>query len=78
MISDDKVRENRLRRMANRQGLLLRKSRRRDPNAWDYGTFELIDPSINATLIPSPTGRAYGISLDQIERELESGRLRCR
>jgi hypothetical protein len=78
MISDDKVRENRLRRMADRQGLLLRKSRRRDPNAWDYGTFELIDPSNGCTLTPSPTGRACGITLDQIEHELESGRLRCR
>lgn len=33
----EKVRENRLRRMAERQGLRLVKSRRRDPRAIDYG-----------------------------------------
>jgi hypothetical protein len=32
-----KVRENRLRRVAERQGFLIRKSRRRDPRALDYG-----------------------------------------
>lgn len=37
------VRENRLRRMADRQGLFLQKSRRRDPRALDYGTYALID-----------------------------------
>jgi hypothetical protein len=38
-----KVRENRLRRMAERQGLVLHKSRRRDPRALDYGTYQLLD-----------------------------------
>jgi hypothetical protein len=76
MTSVDKVRENRLRRTAKRQGVLLRKSRRRDIHAWDHGTFELIDPATGFTLTPSPTGRAYGISLDEIERELETGKHR--
>ena len=40
-----KIRENRLRRMAERQGVKLQKSRRRDPHALDYGTYRLIDPS---------------------------------
>ena len=40
---DSKVYENRLRRMARRQGLILKKSRRRDPLATDYGKFQLID-----------------------------------
>ena len=44
----ERVRENRVRRMAERQGLALRKSRRRDPYAIDYGTYWLIDPSMNA------------------------------
>jgi hypothetical protein len=38
-MTDDKVRENRLRRMATRQNLQLMKSRRRDPFAPDYGMF---------------------------------------
>jgi hypothetical protein len=33
----DKVRENRLRRMAERQGFALHKKRRHDPRALDYG-----------------------------------------
>lgn len=37
-----KVRENRVRRMAERQGLILEKSRRRDPKAKDYGMFRLL------------------------------------
>jgi hypothetical protein len=36
-----KVFENRLRRAAERQGLRLVKSRRRDPRAADYGTYWL-------------------------------------
>jgi hypothetical protein len=39
----DKVRENKLRRMAERQGLRLQKSRRRDPRALDFGTYRLVD-----------------------------------
>lgn len=38
-----KVRENRLRRMAERQGLRLLKNPRRDPRAIDYGTYMLVD-----------------------------------
>lgn len=40
-----KVFENRLRRAAERQGLRLEKSRRRDPNAIDFGRYALIDPT---------------------------------
>jgi hypothetical protein len=40
-MTDEKIRENRLRRMAERQGLALQKSRRRDPRAMDYGRYWL-------------------------------------
>jgi hypothetical protein len=43
--TQEKVRENRLRRMAARQALQLVKSRRRDPRALDYGTYWLVDAS---------------------------------
>jgi post-segregation antitoxin (ccd killing protein) len=36
-----KVHENRIRRMADRQGLVLKKSRRRDSRATDYGYYQL-------------------------------------
>ncbi len=57
------MRENRLRRMAWRQGLLLRKSRRRDPRALDYGAYWLVDASINGIV----AGGQFGVSLDDIE-----------
>jgi hypothetical protein len=39
----EKARENRLRRMADRQGYRLTKSRRRDPRANVYGSYWLAD-----------------------------------
>jgi hypothetical protein len=39
----EKVRENKLRRMADRRGYDLAKSRARDPQAPDYGRWTLID-----------------------------------
>jgi hypothetical protein len=59
--SGEKVRENRLRRMAERQGLLLRKSRRRDVRALDYGTYMLIDLHTNALV------SGERLSLEQVE-----------
>ena len=42
MDQAEKVRVNRLRRMAERQGYELHKTRRVDPRATDYGTFTLV------------------------------------
>lgn len=66
---DPKVRENRLRRMAQRQGLRLEKSRRRDPRALDYGTYQLTDPATN-TLVAHGGQNGYGLDLDAIEKAL--------
>lgn len=66
----DKVRENRLRRMADRQGLRLDKSRRRDPRALDYGGYHLVNPSTNVLIFGEVAGRGFGASLDEIERYL--------
>jgi hypothetical protein len=41
MEANSRTREIRLRRAAARQGLVLSKSRRRDPRASDFGTFRL-------------------------------------
>jgi hypothetical protein len=43
MDAKTKVRENRLRRIASRQGLRLQKSRQRDPMALDYGKYSLVN-----------------------------------
>lgn len=61
----DDVRENRLRRMAERQGLVMRKSRRRDPRAVDYGLYWLSDANTN-TLVTDERG----LNLDEIEAYL--------
>jgi hypothetical protein len=40
-MTSEKVRENRVRRMAKRHGYRLEKSRRRDPLALDFGQYRL-------------------------------------
>jgi hypothetical protein len=67
MADDDnlKNREDRLRRLARQRGLLLKKSRRRDPRASDFGVYYLIDPESNGLLAACP-------SLDDVEREIET------
>lgn len=61
--------------MAKRQRLALVKSRRRDPRAWDYGAFGLIDLSLFADSDGSDMRYDYldgtgGMSLDEIEARL--------
>jgi hypothetical protein len=48
-----KIRENKLRRMADRQGLRLIKSRSRDPRAKDFGLYALIDPETGGAVNPA-------------------------
>ncbi|MFI5729153.1 hypothetical protein ACIA49_03465 [Kribbella sp. NPDC051587] len=63
-----KVRENRLRRMADRQGMQLVKSRRRDPKAHDFGTFMLVDLRTQAIVIGAPKlGENPSATIDEIE-----------
>jgi len=70
---DSKVRENRLRRAADRQGLRLAKSRSRDPNAIDYGLYALIDIQTNAAVNPAIAGRwVCSWTLDDVEEYLKS------
>lgn len=58
-----KVRENRLRRAAKRQGLHLCKSGRRDPRAIDYGRFWLLEPSSNIII----AGGKFELDIDDLE-----------
>jgi hypothetical protein len=67
MNAEEKVREARLRRMAERQGLYLRKSRRRDPLALDYGGYQLIEPGSNSLVSGELARHEFGASLDDIE-----------
>ncbi|MBF0321785.1 MAG: hypothetical protein HQL62_02385 [Magnetococcales bacterium] len=51
METNDKIKENRLRRMAKRQGLCLKKSRRRDPRAVDFDGYMLVDAYENFVVV---------------------------
>jgi hypothetical protein len=66
----EKVRENRLRRMAERQRLALEKSRRRDPRAYDYGLYRIVDLYRNTVVAG---GGEFSMSLDDVERYLTGG-----
>ena len=66
--SSEKVRENKMRRIAKRQGMMLKKSRRRDRRAWDYGSYWLVDADRNALVFPDE----HGASLEDIESYLTS------
>lgn len=74
MNNEDKVRENRLRRAAQRQGLTIVKSRRRDPRATDYGVYYIAE-------VTAPGGHwrsremltpEQGFSLDEVEAFLDA------
>lgn len=65
-MTDDKVRENRSRRAADRQGFRLVKSRTRDPQAVLYGKYWLIDYRLNAHVF----GGEFGARLDEVEEFL--------
>lgn len=70
MTESDKVKENRLRRIAERRGMRLEKSRRRDPKAIDYGGYMLIDTAANAVVVGA-SPYSYSASLEDIENYLE-------
>ena len=71
-MTHEKVRENRLRRMAARQGLALRKSRRRDPRAVDHGKYCLVEPFTGAVVAGGPGG-GFGLTLEEAARALMLG-----
>lgn len=71
MDAAEKVREARLRRMAERRGLKLVKSRRRDPLAVDYGRYVLVDPDSNRP-VAGELGSASAMTLDDVEAWLSS------
>lgn len=72
--NDLKVRENRLRRAATRQGLFLSRRRRRDPNALDYGLYALFRGGPNGQAVAGVGyGGVYGLTLAQVEKILAAG-----
>jgi len=68
MDNYEKTRENRARRAAERRGLRLERSRRRDPQAIGYGRYQLIDIATGA--VASLGGTGGWLTLDQAEAQL--------
>ena len=68
--SNPKGRENRIRRMAARQGLRLFKCRLRDPRAAGYGGYVLADARTNAVVFGSETYGVHTLDLDDVEQYL--------
>jgi len=62
----EKIRENRLRRMAERQGYALVKSKRRDPRALGYAGFMIVEPYTN-TIVYGEIDSDQALTLDQVE-----------
>ena len=71
MTPEAKVRENRLRRAAERQAVFVHKSRRRDPRALDYDSYWLLDVETEAVV----AGGKYGFTIDELEAELTKPRV---
>ena len=70
-----KVRENRLRRIADRRGYRLSKSPRRDPNALDYGLFALLEHRTGGAVnAPLADHFVHSWDLDTVEAYLTNGK----
>ena len=62
----EKVRENRVRRMAERQGLKVVKSRRKDPRGIGYGKYKVLDATTMKPVFGSKPDE-YSATLDEVE-----------
>src|ERR1700722_1628064 len=71
MDADEKVREARVRRVAQRQGIKLVRSRRRDPQAADFGRYALVDPETNRAIA---AGQSSARTLGGVAAWLSSAR----
>ena len=72
-----KVRENRLRRMALRQGLALEKSPRRDPLALDYGRWRIGRKAAHGIVWEKGLRSGlYPATLDDVERRLTGRKIK--
>lgn len=68
MDQDEKVRENRLRRMAHRLGLDIKKSRVRTVHVDDWGEYSVVDRETREVV----AGEKHDLSLDRVELILKA------
>lgn len=67
---EPRTRENRMRRMAERQGLRLRRCPRRDRRAIGYGTYDLCFARTGKRAYSGDGETDFGLTLDEVERIL--------
>ena len=68
---DGSTQELKLRRMADELGLRLEKSRRRNPDAIDYGRYALFDIETGGTVHPMLADRcAHALTLEDVKTYL--------
>ena len=65
----EKTRENRLRRLAKRQNLYLKKSRVKHTNVDDWGGYMIVD--LNGNFVVA--GERFNLTLDEVEKFLTGG-----
>ena len=71
MADTDKGRENTLRVKARRQGLILARSKRRDPRARGFGLYALLDYHTGDPMHgDGDSGSIYVLTIDEVERWL--------
>ena len=72
MDVEQKVRENRLRRVARRRGLEFQRFRTRDPHHVLFGTYQITKPDGTAVAAKQHEafGYFYGLTLDEAEKYL--------
>jgi hypothetical protein len=70
--TQEKIRENRLRRMADRRGYRLMKSRARDPHDITFGGYQLVDHEFNSLSAGwGNANRGFAFDLDDVEQWLK-------
>jgi hypothetical protein len=69
-----KVRENALRRLAERRGFQLVKSRSRDPRAVDYGRFKIVETATGVTVAGDDGRGGCAYTFDEAEGYLAASR----
>ena len=67
---NQKTEEARLRRMADRQGLKLRKSPRRDRLAVDFGMYAIFDLETGGAIHPEGPISPFSLELDDVHEWL--------
>jgi hypothetical protein len=72
MDAAEKTRENRLRRMLDRRGYTLQKSRARDPGGLTYGGYQIVNTQTGGVDAGwGNANRGFAFSLDDVEAWLE-------